>query len=105
MNNDTITCYPGNQLTGSRYSLLTEPDTKQVPIRKRINLQERTDTIINKENYVNGQAEILKETLVAGDYLEFISQPLEEACDINASFLAHLNMIVNKKDMDVAINL
>jgi predicted acyl esterase len=40
-----------------------------------------------------------------GNYLRFVSDPLSESCEFNGSFIASLNAIVNKKDMDLSIKL
>ncbi|HEX6181870.1 MAG TPA: CocE/NonD family hydrolase C-terminal non-catalytic domain-containing protein, partial [Chitinophagaceae bacterium] len=40
-----------------------------------------------------------------GRYLCFVSDTLADDCELNGSFMAHLEFIVNKKDVDLAINL
>jgi uncharacterized protein len=104
MNNDTITFYLGNQQTGNRYKLLTKPAINNKRIKQKIDLADRTNFEGN-EIVINGDGAIIDTLLMPGNYLCFVSDPLSQAYEFNGSFIASLNAIINKKDMDISIKL
>jgi len=100
MNNDTVTFYLSNIHEGSAYKFLSTPDLSSKPIEGKTDLADRSDTDTIGENDM-----ILDSTFETGKFLKFVSEPLSEPMTINGSFVANLNVQINKKDMDVFIGL
>jgi predicted acyl esterase len=48
---------------------------------------------------------VLNKTLNPGRYLTFFSDTIRRAFDLNGSFIADLEASINKKDMDIAVDL
>lgn len=105
MNNDSITFYFSNQQDGDNYRLLARPAPNGTPIHQQVDLADRSDSTV--ESYaLNGEGEdIIDTTTAAGNYIRFSSNPLATPCDINGSFIANLDAVINKKDMDISIRL
>ena len=104
MNNDTLTFYLGSQQTENYYNLVTKPSIGNKLIKQRIELADRSN-FEGDEIVINGDGAIIDTTLMPGNYLRFVSDTLNQACDFNGSFIASLNAIINKKDMDLSIKL
>jgi uncharacterized protein len=106
MNNDSITFYLSNIREGESYKLLVNPSFKNGVINQGIDLGNKNDTVNNEGYFINGDGErIIDSSLRSGSYIRFESEPTNQPFDINGSFLANLNAIINKKDMDLSINL
>jgi uncharacterized protein len=102
MNNDTLTLYLDNTLTDKGYKLAPNPDTDSDPIRQKINWADRSDTGKSNEGDIFAE---LKDDNESSRYLKFSSEPLKEEVSINGSFTASLNATINKKDMDIVVDL
>jgi len=100
MNNDTVTFYLSNIREGNAYKLQSSRDLDSKPIEQEIDFAERnsTDTVADDE--------MIDDTVFqSGKSLKFVSEPLSGPMTINGSFVANLNVQINKKDMDVFIGL
>jgi len=105
MNNDSVTLYLSGGQTAGDYKLLAKPALNSAPIQQVVNLADRSDSTIEKYA-LNGEGQDIIDTAMAvGDYIRFVSEPLAAPYDINGSFIANLNAVINKKDMDIAIRL
>ena len=100
MNNDTVTFYLSNIHEGNTYKLVGSPEINSKPIEQKIDFADRTDTGTNDELDM-----ITDSTFNSARCLKFVSDPLKEPMTINGSFIADLNVMINKKDMDIFIGL
>jgi len=100
MNNDTLVLYLSNDENGQRLSSL--PHTGH-PVVQEVDMKDRA--FQNSLPSINGEGSILLDSLVDGVYVKFYSQPFDQPFEINGSFTAKLNLVVNKKDMDMMIGL
>ena len=103
--NDTLTFYLGSAHAGNGYRLNTIPETGGPGIRQEIDLADRSDSDTNDEGL------ILRDTLISDtvadkrNYIVFTSDTLRQQLTVNGSFISNLSAIINKKDMDIAIEL
>ena len=103
MNNDTLTFYLDNTLTDWGYRLLSKPSINNEGIRQEVNLADRSDSTGNDKNNPTGNKIIDHEE--NAHYLKFVSEPISEPININGSFITNLVTIINKKDIDIVIDL
>lgn len=96
--NDTLRFYFSNVHSGNHFKLLTKKPAEKEFIRQEVNFLDRSDTTDSDEN-------IIAKELEKGEYLSFISEPLDTTITINGTFTGALKSIINKKDMDVSILL
>ncbi|HTJ49246.1 MAG TPA: CocE/NonD family hydrolase [Cyclobacteriaceae bacterium] len=100
MNNDTITYYISNVRTKSNYKLVqTKPKINEY-INQEIDYTDRSDSSTLTEDF-----KIMDSVLTVDESLSFISDPLQKDVEINGSFSGGLSVIINKKDIDVTIEL
>jgi uncharacterized protein len=104
MNNDTLIFYLNDSIAGNFHKLLNKSVSSSLPVKQEVNLTDRSN-IDAQEPIINGDGPILDSSLFQNNHLAFVSDPLTKNYDINGSFLASLEAIVNKKDMDVVIKL
>ncbi|MFI4955469.1 MAG: CocE/NonD family hydrolase, partial [Gammaproteobacteria bacterium] len=102
MNNDTLVLYLDNTLTDKGYKLHSKPDEDNEVIKQEINFADRSDSADNAKGDIFSE---LKDADENSRYLKFVSDPLTEPMSINGSFIANLTAIINKKDMDIVIDL
>ncbi|HTH56821.1 MAG TPA: CocE/NonD family hydrolase [Cyclobacteriaceae bacterium] len=100
MDNDSLTLYLSNDQNGQR---LSASQSNGKPIIQIVDMKDRTHQ--NLLPAINGEGNILMDSLPKGAYVTFYSQPFDQRFEINGSFRAKLHFIVNKQDMDVAVNL
>jgi putative CocE/NonD family hydrolase len=100
MNSDTLNLYLLNDQNGQRLS--SSPSAGK-PVVQVVDMKDRTQQ--NLMPAINGEGNILTDSLARGAYVTFYSPPFNQPFEINGSFRAKLNFILNKKDMDVAVNL
>jgi putative CocE/NonD family hydrolase len=106
MNNDTITFYLSSVKEGNYYKLLTKSMANNQPVQQEVNFADRSDSLNTNEFYINGEENnIIDSSLKYGNYIAFVSDSLNTPIDINGSFIADLNTIINKRDMDLSVNL
>ena len=105
MNNDTLTFYLSNMREGNGYKLARTPDAHNEMIRQEINFADRSDSNSRSEENILRDELMNDSESKAGYYLVFTSDTMGKPMSINGSFLANINTIINKKDMDIAIDL
>ncbi|MEO6914404.1 MAG: CocE/NonD family hydrolase [Chitinophagaceae bacterium] len=99
MNNDTLTFYLSNVRVAADYKL----DVKSSPvefIRQEIDFKDRKDTIPLPE-----EINVIDSLLHLRNSLSFVSQTFDKPFEINGAFTGTLMASINKKDMDVSIQL
>jgi putative CocE/NonD family hydrolase len=99
MNNDTLTFYLSNLKVKDGY-LLSGSVTTPAAIDFEVNFKKRKGN-----TYYRSRLGIVHNKISRKNNLQFISEPLKEALDINGSFLGELHATINKKDMDVVVDL
>ncbi|HEY8933791.1 MAG TPA: CocE/NonD family hydrolase [Cyclobacteriaceae bacterium] len=100
MNNDTITYYISNVRTKNNYKLLPGKPTIKDYIIQEIDYADRSDSSTLTEDF-----KIVDSVLTSDESLSFISDPLVKDVIINGSFSGELNVVINKKDIDVVVEL
>ncbi|HTR29605.1 MAG TPA: CocE/NonD family hydrolase [Puia sp.] len=125
LNNDTLDFYLRFDRNGNRHLLVSaEPDLitprgdphasapadphaspHADPLIQTVYLADRSDSANLDGYYINGNGPILSKTLNPGNYLTFVSDTIRRAFDLNGSFVSDLEASINKKDMDIAVDL
>lgn len=100
MNSDTITFYLSNIQSGNYFKLSGSKPLTNEYIRQEINFMDRTDTI-----KPNSKFKIIEDSIETQERLTFISDPLQTPIIINGSFKASVNLAINKKDVDLVVDL
>ena len=115
LNNDTLNFYLHFDRNGNRHLLVSDPTAPPAdphalhpadsPLLQTVFLADRSDSANLDNYYINGNGPILSKTLNPGNYLTFVSDTIRRAFDLNGSFIADLEATINKKDMDIAVDL
>jgi hypothetical protein len=113
LNNDTLSFYLSVGPGGDRRLLLPDhpgpgtshPDAVNSVLTQTVDLADRSDSANLDGYYINGNGPVLNKTLNPGRYLTFVSDTIRRAFDLNGSFIADLEASINKKDMDIAVDL
>ena len=105
MNNDTITFYLSSTPTSVGYKLGTTPETGGQRIRQEINLADRSDSDAKAEGLILRDSLISDSVADKRNYVVFASDALSQPININGSFISNLAATINKKDMDITIEL
>lgn len=102
MNSDTISFYLSDSKNGNFYELRTQVPQNNKSIRQIIDFKNRSDSSLFLP-----MSEFLIEdsVLVADGCLNFMSEPLKSAVTVNGSFTGHVNVVINKKDIDLFVEL
>ncbi|MBC9932134.1 CocE/NonD family hydrolase [Chitinophaga qingshengii] len=95
MNNDTLTFYLAPQ------RLLLQQPVDTAFIAQQVDLSERHGSFTG--NFI--LSNLADTSINTANGLMFVSDPLRAALSVNGSFLGQLQVISNKKDMDIGINL
>lgn len=104
MHNDYLTFYLNN--SNSKYSLQKTAPKKTISINQTVDFKERPDLNVQTSDYTNGFPKIVDSILKPQKQLMvFESDPLEKTTIISGSLKASLKVNINKKDIDVAIQL
>ena len=98
MNNDTLNFYLGSTRIDEDYKLESTSAGNEF-IKQEVDFKTRNDTTDSHE-YLN-----VDSILLIRNALTFISKPFEKPVIINGSFTGMLRAGINKKDMDVRINM
>ncbi|MFI5185907.1 MAG: CocE/NonD family hydrolase [Chitinophagales bacterium] len=98
MSNDTLTFYLGNVRTNQHYKLDSVPHTNEY-INQEIDFADRTDTMDEEDK------NIIDSIINTKNAISFISRPVEKSFIVTGSFIASLNASINKRDMDVNIDM
>ena len=99
MNNDTLNFYFSNQLTDGVYNLSTTAQPSKF-VSQKIDFKDRTDTIQPWTQDI-----VLDSLLKNGNGLTFVSQTFDKPFEINGAFSGTLTASINKKDMDVNMEM
>jgi putative CocE/NonD family hydrolase len=106
LNNDTLDLYLSVDRKNNRHLLVpNHPGPGDSPLVQTVYLADRGDSSDHDEYYINGDGPIFSKDLKPGRYLTFVSDTVRRAFDLNGSFIADLVASVNKKDMDLAVDL
>jgi putative CocE/NonD family hydrolase len=100
MSNDTMTFYLSNVRSGDRYQLRSQRGTDADVIPQRVDLTNRT---ASSDNSIHDP--LASSTLDVSNGLTFVSEPLPEAVTISGSFVGTLRASINKRDMDIGVQL
>ena len=79
--------------------LSATPDSKSGFINQEVDFRDRSDTIDNNSY------DIVDSTLKLANGIAFVSSRFNSSFEINGCFLGELNAIINKKDMDLIIEI
>jgi uncharacterized protein len=103
MNNDTLKFYLTSVRRDEHYKLGNIKPIENEYISEEIDFLDRTDgEAIQK----NGKLKKIVDTVLRkGNLLSFISEPVKEPYAVNGSFGGELVAMINKKDMDIKIDL
>ncbi len=100
MSNDTLKFYLTNNQSGTGYKLSEERPLKNKFLLQQVNFADRST--MNNNYFADN---IIYDSIDVSNGILFISEPLEKEMMINGSFLGELKTSINKKDMDVSLNL
>ncbi len=105
MNNDTITFYLSSTQAPSGFRLTRTADRGPSSLEQTIDFSDRSDSLPDAQA-INGEGDpIVGSTVQRGGHLTFISEPLDTPCDVNGSFSLVLQASINKRDMDLSVDL
>lgn len=104
MHNQEITFYLDN--ANSKYSLQKAAPKKPIAINQTVDLKDRSEINIYKDDSVTGFPRVVDSILrTEKQQMIFESDPLTEATIISGSLKASLKISINKKDLDVQLQL
>jgi uncharacterized protein len=101
MNNDTLNLYLTNVKDGTFFQLSSQKTVNNTFVRQKIDLTSRADSM----QTIPGEEPILSDSIDVPNTIPFISNRFDKAFDINGAFLGNISVSINKKDMDLLINL
>lgn len=103
MNEDTLTFYFDNVRSGRYYKLNTTKPKQSEYIRQEIDFANRADTLDLFTPLFSSPT--LSDKNDPYHHMAFVTSEFKEDIDINGSFIANLEVEINKKDMDVTMVL
>ncbi|WP_316635354.1 CocE/NonD family hydrolase [uncultured Flavobacterium sp.] len=104
MHNQEITFYLNN--TNSKYSLQKTAPKKPIAINQTVDFKDRSEINLYQDDFVSGFPRVIDTILRTEKQLMiFESDPLKEATIISGSIKASLQISINKKDLDIEIQL
>jgi putative CocE/NonD family hydrolase len=92
--------YFADAQSGDAYRLMGRQPNSDSAISQTIDFTDRTD--VNRLTHSNG---IVDKHLDTWNGVEFVSDPFAKATEVSGLFSAHLDLIVNKKDIDFNLQL
>ena len=99
INNDTLRFYFSNIRSGKYYKLLNQKPIEKGFINQEIDYNDRSDTSdLDVDKIIN-------DIIETGENLSFISDPFNNSISINGSFIGKIKSVINKKDLDLNIEL
>ena len=101
MSNDSLVFYLSDHKSNGHYNLITEIPEEDGSTKLGIDLADRTK--MNNADYY--PSPIIKDNINMKDGLVFVSKRLKKETIISGSFSGELNIEINKKDFDFAVNL
>jgi uncharacterized protein len=102
INNDTLKFYLDKPYINKTFSLLKTAPTKTEWVNQLVNFKDRSDS---NDVIADYSETIIDSTLEIHNSLFFKTAPILDSLSINGSFMAQLNAMINKKDMDLNIYL
>jgi uncharacterized protein len=105
MNNDTLQFYLSTKKNNGYYTLATAPPAKEENIPFTFDLTETGDTLSEGYNGDGGFFKLGNGYLYQKQQLIFESETLQEDIDFTGSFIGKLFLSIDKKDMDLRIDL
>lgn len=100
ISNDTLTFYLSKSKYKKRYSLTTDKENNRT-LPFEVNFKDRKNGEYRRSN----SWMISAKRLYNNSCLQFVSDPLEESLIINGNFTGELLATINKKDMDIVVEL
>ena len=105
MHNDSIVFYLGNKMNDKRYALLEKRPTAGF-IHQEVDLANRKETDFYNGGDISAFEKIIDSSLkLRRDQLVFVSEPINKPFAISGSYAASIMASINKKDIDLAIEL
>lgn len=104
MNNDTLNLYLSAKTSGEEFLLTTNKGASTTFIPQIVDFTNRADSL----QTIPGEEEILSDSLNPpnlANSLVFTTQAFQKSFDINGALVGNLSLSINKKDMDVLMNL
>jgi uncharacterized protein len=102
INNDTLKFYLDKPYINKTFSLLKTAPTKTEWVNQLVDFKDRSDS---NDVIADYSETIIDSTLEIHNSLFFKTEPILDSLSINGSFMAQLNAMINKKDMDLNIYL
>ncbi|PSL43902.1 hypothetical protein CLV51_107214 [Chitinophaga niastensis] len=99
MNNDTLTFYLSDTISGIHHSLTGQKPSKQLFFSQKVDFADRS----TQNNYATSS--LIDTAFDAGNGLSFISKPFRSSFEINGSFSGEIKIAINKKDLDYSVDL
>ena len=104
MSNEVLTFYLDNKQGSQYYNLVTKKPKKKGFIKQEIDFKDRSNYALFAKALAATPQRI--DTVLQKDIeLSFISPPFETDFEISNSFTGKINVEINKKDIDITINL
>lgn len=98
ISNDTLTFYFSDTHTGQHYQLShSAPKMKDKYVKVIVDFKKRRS---QQKNW-----NIIDSNFNQYQYLSFISEPFPESTRVSGSFIADLSVIINKKDLDIEMEM
>ncbi|MEH6537593.1 MAG: CocE/NonD family hydrolase [Psychroserpens sp.] len=101
MSNDSLTFYLSTNKIDRNYTFINTKPPKSGSVELKANFADRTK--MNNADYYPWP--IIKDSINLNDGLVFISEKLKNEMIISGSFTGELQITINKKDFDFAVNL
>ena len=102
MSNDTLTFYLSGKQANGTYTI-SDVSSPKTFVSSTVNFTDRTDTIDINRMLGAESTRIIDSVLQYRNSLVFATQPFDAPLIINNCFYGELKVMINKKDMDVAI--
>lgn len=99
---DSLKFYLSSEQTAKNYKLAAEIPANEGILQTTVNFRDRKKGIYSRS--VLNRASVISKRLKPGG-MQFVSAPLEENIEITGCFHGELNVLTNKKDFDVMVEL
>lgn len=107
MANDTLTLYPVTKISNGHYGLTFTKPYKQTYLQQTVDLNDRKEILLWGDETAMGSYPLIIDSIIRceKDKLIYISDPIRETVAISGALQASLVASINKKDMDIVIDL
>jgi putative CocE/NonD family hydrolase len=102
MNTDTLTFYLDSKLMSDYYNLIKNKPKKTAYIRQEVDFKDRSDY---KKFFEEKTPILIDSTFSKDNGMAFITNTFESSFEINGSFIGELYLSINKKDLDISMEL